>query len=154
MEQNRITANPYAPLVDLSGFSWLRQESTCGLRLSFNKSGFVNVSFYFRLPKNVDALASQGQKIVCSSWLHVGYSDLAFLNRTRSGGGSIFEHFFVYHCHGLSRPPVEVVGFAHLAKQTHEGGLGRKQQGVYLGVPSMNCTLTVVFLTYLSQFSN
>ena len=24
------------------------------------------------------------------------------------GGGSIFEHFFVYHCHGLSRPPVEV----------------------------------------------
>ena len=48
---------------------------------------------------------------------------------TGRGGGenSIFEHFFVYHCHGLSRPPVEVVGFAHLAKQTHEGGLGRKQ---------------------------
>ena len=44
-----------------------------------------------------------------------------------AGGGEYFRAFFVYHCHGLSRLPVQVVGFAHLAKQTHEGGLGRKQ---------------------------
>lgn len=51
-----------------------------------------------------------------------------FLIELAGGGGvEYFRAFFVYHCHGLSRPPVEVVGFAHLAKQTHEGGLGRKQ---------------------------
>ena len=75
-----------------------------------------------------------------------------FLIELARGGGGVFSSIFcipqprpqgfslkkgkrekpwgrgcVYRCHGLSRPPVEVVGFAHLAKQTHEGGLGRKQ---------------------------
>ena len=135
MEQNRITANPYAPLVDLSGFSWLRQESTCGLRLSFNKFGFVNVSFYFRLPKNVDALASQGQKIVCSSWLHVGYSDLAFLNRTRSGGGEYFRAFFRLPLSWLVQAASRSCGVCPLSEANARRWLRRKAVGSLLRSP-------------------